>query len=186
MHHIHESPFVMMLPLCILAIGAIFAGVVGYNIGMVDPGGGFWKGSVFVLEQNNNLEAAHHVPQIIKLLPSIVGLLGISLAYLLYMFIPTLPGMIASTFSQVYNFLLNKWYFDELYEFLFVRPVKSIGNVLWRVGDVVVIDGMGPNGAAWLSQRCASALSGMQSGFVYTYALVMLLGMIGLIGWFLI
>lgn len=186
-HHIHESPFVMMLPLYLLACGAIFAGIIGYNVfGMVEPGGDFWRGTVLVLEHNNSLEAAHHVPNIIKLLPSIVGFMGIGLAYLLYMFMPTVPGMIASTFSPVYNFLLNKWYFDELYEFIFVRPAKAIGNILWRVGDVIIIDGGGPNGMAWLSQKFASGLSRVQSGFVYTYALVMLLGMIGLIGWFLI
>ncbi len=186
MHHIHESPSVMMWPLYLLAIGAIFSGMAGYNVfGMVEPGGEFWKGAIFVLEENNSLEAAHHVPAIIKFLPSIVGLLGIALAYVFYMFVPNLPAIVASTFRPVYNFLLNKWYFDELYEFIFVRPAKAIGNILWRVGDVMIIDGMGPNGAAWLSQKFAGGLSRVQSGFVYSYAFIMLIGMIGLIGWFL-
>ena len=186
MHHVHESPFVMILPLCLLAVGAIFAGVVGHNIlGMVEPSGEFWKGSVVVLEQNNSLEAAHHVPEIIKLLPSIIGFAGIALAYLFYMLLPSIPGFIASTFRPIYTFLLNKWYFDELYDFIFVRPAKAIGCIFWRVVDAVMIDG-GPNGSAWLSMRVAGGLSRLQNGLVYSYALVMLLGMMGLIGWFLI
>jgi len=187
MHHVHESPLVMMLPLYFLAIGALLSGVVGHNLlGMVEPGGEFWKGSILVLEEHNSLEAAHHVPLLVKLLPSIVGFAGIALAYLLYMFMPTLPGIIASTFRPIYTFLLSKWYFDELYELIFVRPAKAIGNIFWHYGDVVIIDGGGPNGAAWLSQKFAGGLSRLQSGFVYNYALVMLLGMIALIGWFLV
>lgn len=187
MHHIHESPFVMMLPLYLLAIGAIFAGIIGYHtLGMVEAGGEFWKGAIFVLEGHNSLEEAHHVPGIIKLLPSIIGFIGIGLAYILYMLAPSLPGLIASMFRPVYNILQNKYYFDELYEFIFVRPAKAIGRVLWNIGDVLIIDGMGPNGAALVSRKFAIILSRAQTGFVYSYAFVMLLGMIGLIGWFLI
>lgn len=187
LHHVHESPFVMMLPLYLLAIGAIFAGMIGYKVlGMVDPAGGFWHGAISVMESNNSLESAHHVPAIIGLLPSIIGFLGIALAYLFYMFLPSLPGVVVGVFRPVYLFLLNKWYFDEIYEFMFVRPSKILGNLLWRVGDILIIDGGGPNGAAWISQKFAFALSRVQNGFVYSYAFVMLLGMIGLVGWFLI
>ena len=101
------------------------------------------------------------------------------------MFAPSIPGFIAFIFKPVYIFLLNKWYFDELYDFIFVRPAKALGNILWRFADVMVIDGMGPNGAAWLSQKFAGGLRYVQSGYVYSYAFVMLIGMIGLIGWFL-
>lgn len=187
MHHIHESPFVMMLPLYLLSIGAIFAGMVGHNIfGMVEASGEFWKGAIFVLEGHNSLEDAHHVPEIIKLLPSIVGFAGIILAYILYILVPALPTIISSIFRPIYNLLLNKYYFDELYDFIFVRPAKAIGKVLWQIGDVLIIDGMGPNGSALLSRRFAIILSRIQNGFVYSYAFVMIIGMIGLIGWFLI
>jgi len=187
MNHVHESPFVMILPLLLLAVGAVFSGYVGEEIlGMVEYSGHFWRGSIVVLDKNNFLEAAHNIPEFMKLLPSLVDILGIFMAYVFYMFVPSLPGTIASNFSPVYNFLLNKWYFDELYELIFVRPAQAIGRFFWRFGDVVVIDGGGPNGAAWLAQRFAGGLSLVQSGFLYNYALVMLLGMIALIGWFLV
>jgi NADH-quinone oxidoreductase subunit L len=185
MDHIHESPFVMMLPLYLLAVGAVFSGVIGYHaLHMVDAGGDFWNGAIAVIRGENPLEAAEHIPEIFKLLPSIVGFAGIGLAYLLYMFNPSIPGKLASTFFIIYKFLLNKWYFDELYDFLFVRPAKAIGSFLWKVGDVKIVDGGGPNGAAWLSQKLAVRVSKAQSGLLYNYALVMLLGLFCIVSWF--
>jgi NADH-quinone oxidoreductase subunit L len=185
MDHVHESPAVMTIPLYLLAIGAIFAGIVGYHVlKMVDAGGDFWNGAITVLAAVNPLEAAHHIPKIYVLMPSIVGIAGIALAYALYMFLPSLPAKIAVAFSPIYKFLLNKWYFDELYEVLFVRSAKTIGRFLWKTGDVKIVDGGGPNGAAWLSKKFAGGVSALQSGLVYNYALVMLLGLFAIISWF--
>lgn len=188
LEHVHESPNVMMIPLYVLAIGAIFAGWIGYYaLGMVGADGAFWKGSIVMLGHghDNILEKAHHVPGIIKLLPLIVGGLGIGLAYLLYMFNPSVPAKIAGTFKPVYTFLLNKWYFDELYDWLFVKPVKKLGYVLWQFVDVKIIDRMGPDGAAWISQKMATKISKAQSGYVYTYAFAMFAGMLGIMSWYL-
>ncbi len=187
MHHIHESPKIMLIPLYLLALGALFSGFIGVRIfDIVAPDGEFWKSAIIVLENNNSLEKAHHIPELFKLLPSIVGLAGILTAYVLYMLVPVLPGIISATFKPIYNFLLNKWYFDEIYNALFVRTFKFIGNILWRIGDVLIIDGVGPNGAALLSDRFGQAFSRVQNGYVYTYAFAMLLGMIALIGWVII
>ncbi len=186
MSHVHESPAVMMLPLVLLAIGAVFAGAVGYYLlGMVDADGDFWNGAIFVLPENNVLEAAHHVETWVKLLPLVVGVAGITLAYIAYMFVPRLPVVISNLFRPVYLFLLNKWYFDELYNLLFVRSSKAIGKIFWKIGDTLIVDGGGPNGFAKISQYVGGAVNRLQSGYVYSYAFVMLLGVIGFIGWFI-
>jgi NADH-quinone oxidoreductase subunit L len=185
MSHVHESPAVMLIPLFVLSAGAIFSGIVGANVlGMVEVSGDFWNGAIAVILGENPLEAAHHIPSIYKLMPSIVGAAGIALAYILYLYMPSIPGKIASAFSPIYKFLLNKWYFDELYEFLFVKPSKALGQLLWKTGDVKLVDGLGPNGAAWLSQKLASGVSRLQTGLVYNYALVMLLGLFFIVSWF--
>jgi len=184
--HVHECPKVMMYPLCFLALGAIFSGINGYHIlHMVEATGEFWQESIVVLADPNPLEGAHHIHGIIKWLPSIVGIVGILLAYVCYMFYPKLPGRIVSIFPPLYKFLHNKWYFDELYDFLFVRPAKRVGSFLWNIGDVRIVDGLGPNGLAWVTNKFALRVSKFQSGYIYTYATVMLLGLLGLVGWYI-
>lgn len=186
MSHVHESPAVMMWPLILLGIGAIFAGAAGYYwLGMVDADGGFWRGAIFVLEENNPLEAAHHVESWVKLLPLAVGLGGITLAYVAYMFIPAIPKIFSAAFRPVYLFLLNKWYFDELYDVLFVRSSKWLGKIFWKIGDTLIVDGGGPNGFARISHLVGVCVNRLQSGYVYSYAFVMLLGVIGFMGWFI-
>lgn len=187
MSHIHESPKVMLMPLYVLAFGAIFSGMIGYyGFHMVSVDGGFWHGSIFVNEASNPLEEAHHIHGIIKYMPSIVGFAGILLAYILYVKAVKLPALIAKIFPSFYRFSLNKWYIDELYDDLFVKPVKSLGNLLWKFGDIMIIDGLGPNGSAWVSQKFAGIVSRMQSGLVYSYAFVMLLGLLAILSWYVI
>lgn len=190
MSHVHESPNVMLIPLYLLGIGAVFSGLIGYYfLGMVDPSLDFWNGSIVEIVLPNDksvLENAHHVPTHIKLMPALAGLFGIGLAYFIYMFNPIIASSLSDALSPVYKFLLNKWYFDELYDFLFVRPSKAIGNSLWKVGDAIIVDGGGPNGAAWLVKVFSAGVSKIQSGLVYHYALIMLLGLFGLISWFVI
>ncbi len=185
--HIHESPKVITIPLFILAIGTVFAGfTASHYFGIVDSDLAFWNNSIVMRGEENVLEAAHHVPQWVKLAPLGVGLFGLFAAWLLYMVSPKAPARIADAFSSLYKFLLNKWYIDELYDWLFVRPAKALGNFFWKFFDVGVIDRFGPNGFAALSQRVGGVFSKLQSGYVYHYAFVMLIGLVGLVGWYVL
>ncbi len=186
MAHVHESPKVMTIPLVLLAIGAVFAGVVGSGMGMVDADGAFWRGSLFVLAEHAVLEAAHHVPAWVQLLPIAVALAGIAVAYVMYMASPGLPAAVAGRFRALYLFLLNKWYFDELYDALFVRPANYIGRGLWKSGDGALIDGVGPDGVAAAVIDLARWATRLQSGYLYHYAFAMLMGVAGLVTWYLL
>lgn len=184
MEHIHESPKIMLLPLVVLAAGALFSGYIGKAVfGMIDGDHGFWNGAIFVLEKNNTLEAAHHVPSWVPLAPFVVAMLGIVLAYLFYLRAPAIPGKIASSLSGLYRFLLNKWYIDELYDLLFVRRALSAGRGLWKFVDTRIIDGLGPNGVAWLSARLANVTTRLQTGYVYHYAFATILGLLAALTW---
>ena len=185
MEHAHESPWIMIVPLGLLAVGAVFAGaMLKYNFigeGMEH----FWGKAIYLSETNKVMELAHHVPVWVKMAPLVVGILGISLAYVFYILQPKWPAKLASAVPNLYLFLLNKWYFDELYDRVFVKPSLRIGRALWKVGDGALIDGIGPNGIAALSQRYSGALSRFQSGYLYHYAFVMLIGVVGFISYFI-
>ncbi len=183
--HVHESPKVMLIPLAVLATGAIFVGftTVGYFVG--DNSDAFWGKALFMLPAHGALEAAHHVPLWVKLSPLVVGAAGIALAYFLYMFRPELPSKIAGAFPAVYRFLLNKWYFDELYDRLFVRPAFWLGRSLWKTGDGAIIDGLGPDGVSSAIRMLSRRAGALQSGYLYHYAFAMLLGVAALITWLL-
>ena len=184
MEHVHESPKIMLLPLALLAAGALFAGYIGkVAFGMVDGDHGFWNGAIVVLEDNNTLEAAHHVPGWVPLAPFFVAIAGIVLAYVFYLRRPELPGRLAASVAGLYRFLLNKWFVDELYDFLFVRRAIAWGRALWRYIDIRIIDGLGPNGVAWLSARMASYTTRMQTGYVYHYAFATILGLLAALSW---
>ncbi|PZP83587.1 MAG: NADH-quinone oxidoreductase subunit L [Azospirillum brasilense] len=189
MDHVHESPRIMLLPLVPLVAGALFVGALGYySWGMVDGHQhhgyyDFWGSAILVLEQNNTLERAHHVPGWVPVLPLFVVLSGIALAWLFYIRRPELPGQLAGRVGGLYRFLLNKWYFDELYDRIFVRPSIVLGRFLWQRGDVQVIDGMGPNGVAAISRVIAKRTGQVQTGYVYHYAFAMLVGVVALISW---
>ena len=186
MEHIHESPPVMTLPLIVLAIGAVFAGWLGYQYFGGDLRDAFWGAALFVAEGNDTIEGAHHVPIWVKLLPIIVTVAGIGLAYVMYMFVPGLPTRLASSFRPIYLFLLNKWSFDELYDYIFVRPAMKLGRVFWKGGDGAIIDGFGPNGASLLTKRAAVRAGKMQSGYVYHYAFAMMVGVVAIISWYML
>src|SRR5258708_3220902 len=135
MHHVHESPRVMTFPLIFLALGAVFAGAIAEEFFVGEERGSFWGNSILVLAEHDPLEAVHSVPTIVPLLPFIVAILGIATAYVCYMFRPEIPGLVMARFRALYLFLLNKWYFDELYDFLFVRLAFWAGHGLWKQGD---------------------------------------------------
>lgn len=179
--HVHESPKIMLVPLMVLAAGALFAGYIGYEVFVGDKMTEFWGSSLLVLGTHKALEAAHHAPFWVKYLPLGVGVAGIALAYVLYMWKPHLPALIAGQIRPVYIFVHNKWYFDEAYDFLFVRPAFYIGRNLWKTGDGTLIDGLGPDGISAATLSIAKRVARLQSGYLYHYAFSMLGGVIVLI-----
>ncbi|MBK3731911.1 NADH-quinone oxidoreductase subunit L [Azospirillum brasilense] len=182
--HAHESPIVMLIPLGVLAVGALFAGFGFHELFIGHSMEHFWGKTILVLADNNSIEAAHHhTPGWVKLAPLVVGLIGIALAYIMYMAIPGLPEKVAGTFRGVHQFLYNKWYFDELYDRLFVRTAKYLGYGLWKSGDGAVIDGVGPDGIAAVTRDVAARASRLQSGYVYHYAFAMVIGVVLLVAW---
>jgi NADH-quinone oxidoreductase subunit L len=183
MAHVHESPRVMTIPLILLAVGATFAGLFG--LPMIEGAGAFWQGSILVLPEHDALEEAHHVAFLIKVLPVIVALIGIAIAYIMYMRQPDLPGRLAGALPALYRFLLNKWYFDELYERLLVEPAKRLGYGLWQGVDVMTIDRFGPDGVALSTLSVARRAVRLQSGYLYHYAFAMLIGVAALVTWYL-
>ncbi len=183
---VHESPKVMILPLFVLAAGALFAGMIGYESFVGHHAAEFWDRAITVLPGHDALENAHDVPLWVKWSPTVVAVAGIGLAYVLYSMAPGIPGMLAERFRAVYLFLLNKWYFDELYDFLFVRPAFVLGRGLWKSGDGALIDGVGPDGIAAATRDIARRAGRFQTGFLYHYAFVMLVGVVGLITWYVI
>jgi NADH-quinone oxidoreductase subunit L len=185
MAHVHESPKVMILPLFFLAAGAVFAGYIGYESFVGHKAAEFWGNSILILDSHKALENAHHVPLWVKLAPLVVGVIGIGLAYLLYIKRTDIPGRLAQMFQGVYQFLLNKWYFDELYDWLFVRPCFSIGRGFWRVFDGWIIDGLGPDGISATVKRAAAKVSALQTGYLYHYAFAMLIGVVVIVTWYL-
>ncbi|MES2045174.1 MAG: NADH-quinone oxidoreductase subunit L [Pseudomonadota bacterium] len=181
-YHPHESPLSILLPLILLSVGAIFAGFAFHKF-FIDPSAGeaYWKGSIAFREKL--MEGLEELPMLTKLSASIAMLLGLLAAIQLYIRKPDLPGKIAAQFSVVYDFLLHKWYIDELYDILFVRPAFAIGRLFWKQGDEGTIDRFGPNGSAWLVSRGARVAARLQSGYVYTYAFVMLIGLTAALTW---
>jgi len=185
MAHVHESPKVMILPLVVLAMGAIFAGYIGFEWFVGHNAAEFWGNAILTLPGHPSLENAHHVPFWVKYLPLVVGVAGIGLAYVMYVLAPGLPGALADRFAAVYRFVLNKWYFDELYDALFVRPAFYIGRGLWKSGDGALIDGVGPDGIAAATLNLARRATRLQTGYVFHYAFAMLIGVLILITWYL-
>ncbi len=184
--HVHESPKVMIVPLLVLATGAVFAGYLGYEGFVGRDAVAFWGNSILVLPTHTAIEAAHHVPAWVKYAPLVVGIAGISLAYFMYMYATSLPKMLAEAWRPVYLFLLNKWYFDELYDFLFVRPAMRLGKNLWKTGDGDLIDGLGPDGLSAVVMDVGRKTARLQSGYLYHYAFAMLVGVAVLVTWYIL
>nr|WP_202386244.1 NADH-quinone oxidoreductase subunit L [Allopontixanthobacter confluentis] len=180
-YHPHESPLSMLVPLGILSIGAVFAGFV-FNPQFLDSAE-FWAGSIYYNE--NLIHAMHAVPLWVKLSATIVMLLGVLIAWMAYIRDTSIPGKFVEQFRNLHNFVYNKWYFDELYNLVFVRPAFWLGRKFWKIGDEGIIDRFGPNGAAWLVSKGTVAAQKVQSGYLYSYALVMLLGLVAAVTWVL-
>jgi NADH-quinone oxidoreductase subunit L len=185
LEHVHESPPVMIVPLLFLATGAVIAGKLLYPWFIGEHWQEFWNGSIFVAPTNHVLAALDQVPEWAELAPLVVGLAGIALAYVMYVAFPLLPMRLATKFRGIYLFLLNKWYFDELYDAIFVQPILRLARVLWQTGDATIIDGV-PNGLAELTVDGSRQAVKIQTGSIAVYAFVMLIGIVGLVGLFLV
>jgi NADH-quinone oxidoreductase subunit L len=173
-YHPHESPLPMLIPLGVLSIGAIAAGQV-FAPAFLDSAA-FWAGSIFYNEPL--IHAMHAVPYWVKYTAFIVMIIGFAGAYLAYIAKPDLPAKFVATFGALHNFVYRKWYFDELYDALFVKPAFAFGRAFWKFGDIGTIDRFGPNGIAWVVERSSIAAKSLQSGYLYSYALIMLLGLV--------
>ncbi len=181
-YHPHESPLPMLVPLAVLTIGAIFAGY-GFHHAFIgaEEGAAFWQGSLAF--DAHLMHAMHEVPLLVKLSATIVMILGLAIAWLAYIKDTTIPARFTATFPAVYQFLLNKWYWDELYNILFVKPSLWLGCILWKKGDEGTIDRFGPHGAAEVVLQGSRLAVRFQSGYLYSYAFVMLLGLVGFATW---
>lgn len=180
-YHPHESPYSMLIPLGLLSVGAIAAGQIFAPTFLDDAG--FWAGSIFYNE--DLIHKMHNVPVLVKYAAFIVMVLGFAGAYWAYIRNTSIPGKFVEQFRLVHRFVYNKWYFDELYNLVFVKPAFWIGRIFWKGGDEGTIDRFGPDGAAWLVQRGALAAKRVQSGYLNTYALIMLVGLVAAITWVL-
>jgi NADH-quinone oxidoreductase subunit L len=174
--HAHESPMTILVVLAALGLGSFAAGFAFQHLFI---GGGykeFWGKSLFEGQGNHILHAMHEVPGWVSWAATVAMLVGFALSYLYYIAAPSLPALTARVFKPLYLFLLNKWYFDELYDWLLVRPAFWIGRLLWKGGDGKIIDGLGPDGIAgrvlWTTGRVVK----LQTGYVYHYAFAMLIG----------
>ena len=175
----------MTVPLILLATGALLAGMVFNHQLVGEHWQAFWGAAIHNSPANHVLHDMHALPGWVALAPSIVGVAGIALAYLLYMGLPHVPGQLATQFGGLYRFLLNKWYFDELYDRIFVKPTMSLARGLWQVGDATIIDGI-PNGMAALTAQSAGRVARLQTGSIAQYAFAMLIGVVVLVSLYLI
>lgn len=182
--HVHESPAVMLLPLVPLALGSFIAGIGGYEWFVGEGRAEFWRSALLVLAENDSVEHAHHVAMWVKLLPLVAALSGILLSYVFYLWVPGLPAKIVAAAGGLYRLLFNKYYFDELYDLLFVRPASVLGRFFWQSGDERFIDRFGPNGIAFVAQKVAVRAAALQSGYLYHYAFAMVTGVAALITWY--
>jgi NADH-quinone oxidoreductase subunit L len=179
----HESPLWMLIPIGILAAGSILA---GFPFKELFAGHGveeFFRESVKM--NPHIIEEMHHIPETVAFLPTLMMVLGFLVSWLFYIRRPYLPVELANQQPMLYQFLLNKWYFDELYDLIFVRTAKWIGRFLWKVGDGYVIDGFGPDGVSARVLDVTRNVVKIQTGYLYHYAFAMLIGVAGLITWFM-
>lgn len=181
----HESPLVMTIPLAVLALGSLAA---GFPFKEVFAGHGveeFFRGSLTFAKDNKVLEEMHHIPLWIALMPTVMMVVGFLVAWQFYIRRPDIPVELARQHQPLYRFLLNKWYFDELYDTIFVRPAKWIGRTLWKRGDGWLIDGFGPDGVSARVLDVTRNVVRLQTGYLYHYAFAMLIGVAAFITWFM-
>jgi NADH-quinone oxidoreductase subunit L len=178
--HAHEPPWTMGAPLIILALGSLLLGGVFFHFFIGEGQAEFWRGSLVT-----HGEAHHDVPVWLMLAPTVAMALGFAVAWYFYLTNPLIPFGLAKRFRGAHQFLLNAWYFDALYDWLFVRPAKRLGRFLWKTGDGTIIDGLGPDGIAARVIDITNRAVKLQTGYIYHYAFVMLIGVALIITYFL-
>jgi len=181
----HESPMVMLVPLGFLAFGSIMAGLPFKEVFVGHGVEGFFRESLAFAQNNHVLEEMHRAPLMVGVLPTIMMAAGFVVAWYFYIRRPDIPVELARTQEPLYNFLLNKWYFDELYDLIFVRPAKWLGYLLWKGGDGWLIDGFGPDGVSARVLDVTRNVVRLQTGYLYHYAFAMLIGAAAFITWFM-
>jgi NADH-quinone oxidoreductase subunit L len=186
MHHVHESPNVMLVPLYLLAAGAVLSGVIFVEYFYGHHYEEFWQGALFTGAENHLVHEFHNVPLWVKWSPFLAMAIGFGTAWYMYIRSPETPRYLAEQHRGLYQFLLNKWYFDELYDVIFVRPAMWIGKTLWKKGDGAVIDRFGPNGIAARVVDVTDRVVRLQTGYLYHYAFAMLLGIAALVTWMML
>ena len=187
-HHYEEareSPMVMLIPLGFLAVGAIFAGYPFKELFVGHGVAEFFRDSLKFGPNNHILEDMHHIPYLASIAPTVMMAVGFVIAWEFYIRRPELPVELARQQEPLYKFLLNKWYFDELYDFLVVRPTLWLGRMLWKYGDGWMIDGLGPDGVSARVLDVTRGVVRLQTGYLYHYAFAMLIGVAALITWFM-
>jgi NADH-quinone oxidoreductase subunit L len=180
-----ESPMVMLIPLGFLALGSILAGLPFKEIFAGHGVEGFFRESLTFAKDNHILEEMHHVPLAIGVAPTALMAIGFVIAWQFYIRRPDIPVELARQHDVLYRFLLNKWYFDEIYDALLVRPTKQLGLLLWKAGDGWLIDGFGPDGVSGRVLDITRNTIRLQTGYLYHYAFAMLIGAAVFITWFM-
>ena len=180
LEHAHEPPWTMGLPLILLAIGSLLAGGLFAHLFIGGGQAEFWRGSLVT-----HTAEGHQAPLWVALAPTVAMAVGFAVAWYFYITNPLVPFGLAKRFRGVYLFLLNAWYFDALYDALFVRPAKPLGRFLWKTGDGAIIDGLGPDGVAARVIDITNRVVKLQSGYIYHYAFVMLVGVAIIITYFI-
>jgi NADH-quinone oxidoreductase subunit L len=178
--HAHEPPWTMGLPLILLALGSLLAGAIFMHFFIGSDQTAFWRGSLVT-----HGEEHHDVPLLVMLTPTLAMAAGFAVAWYFYITNPLVPFGLAKHFRGLYQFLLNAWYFDALYDAIFVRPAKRLGRFLWKTGDGTIIDGIGPDGVAARVIDITNRVVKLQTGYIYHYAFVMLVGVALLITYFI-
>jgi len=181
--HVHESPWVMLVPIILLAIGALSSGFLLRNSFIGSGFTTFWGGSIAV-PANSVMNNIDNIPAWAALSPLVAALAGIAVAFTFYLLAPSLPAKLSQTSGPFYRFLLNKWYFDELYDAILVRPTLKLAKFAWQFGDEQVIDGV-PNGLAALTSDASAETVKLQTGSIALYAFIMLVGLLAFLSIFL-
>ncbi len=182
--HAHEASWVMLAPLIPLALGAIVAGGLSFDLFGGEARAEFWNGAIFALPERDPIASVEEIGAVYKLLPLLAALLGFGTSAFFYVVAPEMPAIVSTAFGGIYRFVYRKFYIDEAYDALFVRPVRACGAFLWKRGDDALIDGYGPDGVAAASLRVAKRVGRIESGYIYHYAFAMIVGVAAFVSWF--
>jgi NADH-quinone oxidoreductase subunit L len=172
--HAHDPPMVMAIPLILLSVGALLAGGVFYNAMVDHHQAEYWGSAIFTGAENHVLHDRHEVPLWVKLAPAVCWISGLVFAIIFYLLAPSVPRRMAKNGGPMHAFLSHKWYFDEIYNFIFVKGTALVGDLFWKIGDKKIIDGMGPDGVTGVAKVGAGSLSKLHTGYIFHYAFVIL------------